>query len=195
LPEHDVSAEGVRELHAHVPQPAKADDADRLPRTDVPVTQRRVGRDAGAEERSDGGEGQPVRDAQRERFVHDDALGVAAVGDASGVCVRAVIREHWKALAELFESLCATGARATRADHAADAGQVTLAKPRDGAADADNLPDDLVPGDAGVDRVLPLVTGLVQIRMADAAIQNLNVNVARTHSTPFDRERLQVRGR
>ena len=49
--EHDVGAEGVGELHAHVAQPAEADDADLLAFADLPVAQRRVRGDAGAQQR------------------------------------------------------------------------------------------------------------------------------------------------
>ena len=119
-----MSAEGVREFHAHVPQPAKRDDANRLTGPHLPVTQRRIRRDASAEKRGDGGQVQLVGDAQRERFVDDDTLGVAAVGDAAAVGIGAVVRENREALAELLEAFTAAGARAARVDHAADAGQV-----------------------------------------------------------------------
>ena len=54
--EHDVRAEGAGELHAHVAEAAEADDADLLSGADLPVAQRRVRRDAGAEQRRGGGE-------------------------------------------------------------------------------------------------------------------------------------------
>ena len=41
-------------------------------------------------------------DAQRERLVHDEALGVAAVGDAAQVLVRRVVGEGRRPFAELL---------------------------------------------------------------------------------------------
>ena len=81
----DVGAERMGELHAHVAQPAEADDADLLALGDAPVAHRRVGRDPGAEQRRGPGEIEVGGDAQDEAFIDDDAVGVAAVGDAPEV--------------------------------------------------------------------------------------------------------------
>ena len=62
--DHDVGAERVGELHAHVAQPAEADDADLLALADAPVTHRRVGRDAGTKKRRGPGEVEVGGDAQ-----------------------------------------------------------------------------------------------------------------------------------
>ena len=56
---HGVRAEAVRELQRHVAESAEADDADLLARADVPVAQRRVGGDAGAEQRRGAGGVEP----------------------------------------------------------------------------------------------------------------------------------------
>lgn len=61
--QHDVRAEGAGELHAHVAEAAKADDADLLAGADLPVAERGVGRDAGAEQRGGGGEVHALGDA------------------------------------------------------------------------------------------------------------------------------------
>ena len=53
------------ELHPHVPEPAEADDADLLALADLPVPQRRVGRDARAQQRGRAGQVEVRRDAQR----------------------------------------------------------------------------------------------------------------------------------
>ena len=86
-------AERVGELDAHVAQPAEADDADLLALADAPVAQRRIGRDAGAEQRRGSGEVEIGGNAQNESLVDDDAVGVAAVGDAAGVLVGGVVGE------------------------------------------------------------------------------------------------------
>ena len=84
----DVGSERVGKLHAHVAQSAETDDADLLALGDAPVAHGRVGRDPGAEQRRGSGEIEVGRNAQNETFVDDDAVGVAAVGDASEVLVR-----------------------------------------------------------------------------------------------------------
>ena len=109
----------VGELHAHVAQPAETDHADLLALGDAPVAHRRVGRDPGAEERRGSGEIEVGRDAQDEVLVDDDAVGVAAVGDAAEVLVRGVVGEgHVRA--ELLEAGLAVRAGAVGVDHAAD---------------------------------------------------------------------------
>ncbi len=54
--ERDLRAKGVRELERHVAEAAEADDADLLAGADLPVLQRAVGGDAGAEQGRDRGE-------------------------------------------------------------------------------------------------------------------------------------------
>ncbi len=46
-----MRAHGVSELHAHVAEAAKTDDANFLALPDFPVLERRIGGDAGAEQR------------------------------------------------------------------------------------------------------------------------------------------------
>ena len=65
-------ADGRGELHAHVAEAAQADDADLLALADLPVTQRRVGGDARAEQRRGGGEIELVGNLEREGLVDDD---------------------------------------------------------------------------------------------------------------------------
>ena len=46
-----VRSEGFGKFHAHVPEAAEAHNSDFLSLADIPVPQRRVGRNAGAEQR------------------------------------------------------------------------------------------------------------------------------------------------
>ena len=89
-------------------------------------------------------------DAQDEPLVDDDAVGVAAVGDASEMLVRRVVGEG-QVRAELLEAGLALGAGAVGVDHAADRGEVAGLELGDGGADLGDAADDLVAGDAGVD--------------------------------------------
>ena len=118
----DVGSERTGELDAHVTQPAEADHADLLALGDAPVAHGRVGRDPGAEQRRDSGKIEVGGDAQNEAFIDDDAVGVAAVGDAPEVLVRGVVGEGL-VRAELLKASPAMGAGVVRIDQAADARQ------------------------------------------------------------------------
>ena len=88
----NVGSERMGKLHAHVTQSAETDHANLLTLGDAPVAHGRVCCDPGAEQRRGSGEIEVGRDAQNEAFVDDDAIGVAAVGDASEVLVRGSCR-------------------------------------------------------------------------------------------------------
>ena len=117
--------------------------------------------------------------AQDEVLVDDDAVGVAAVGDAAEVLVGEVVGEGHVG-AELLEAGLALGAGAVGVDHAADGGEVAGLELGDGGADLGDAADDLVAGHAGVDgghHVAPLVAGLVQVGVADAAEEDFDLHV------------------
>ena len=137
----------MRELHAHVAQSAETDDADLLALGDAPVAHGRVGGDSGAEQRRGSGEIEVRGDAQDEALVDDDAVGVAAVGDAAEVLVRGVVGER-HVRAELLEAGLALGAGAVGIDHAADRGEVAGLELGDCGADLGDAADDLMAGDA-----------------------------------------------
>ena len=123
-----------RELHAHVAQPAEPDHADLLALGDAPVTHRRVGRDSGAEQRRGPGEIEVGGDAQNEALIDDDAVGVAAVGDAAQVLVRGAVGEDL-VRAELLEASPALGTGVVGVDQAADAREVARLELRNRRAD------------------------------------------------------------
>jgi hypothetical protein len=52
-------------------------------------------------------------------------------------------------------------------------------------------PDDFMPGHHRIDRTAPLITDLMDIGMADAAVQNLDLDVMRTNFAPLKTERAQ----
>ena len=99
----DVRLEGTGELDAHVAQAAKADDPDLLAFACTPVAEWRVGRDAGAEQWRSASGVEHRRDVQHEMLVDDDALGVAAVGDAAEMRVWGAVGER-RGRAELLEA-------------------------------------------------------------------------------------------
>ena len=96
-----------------------------LPGPDLPVPQRRVGGDAGAQQRRDGGQVRfGMADLQHEALVDDDVLRVAAQRVAGRVRRRAVVGADEAVLAVLLQALVAGRAVPAAVDHAADADQV-----------------------------------------------------------------------
>ena len=195
--EDDVRAEGMGELDAHVAESAEADDADFLAFANFPVTKGRIGGDAGAEQRSGGGEIEVRGDLQREIFIDHDAIGIAAVGDAGENFVFTVVGEGGAVFAEGFVAIEATGASAAGVDEAADGGDIAFLEFFDGAADFDDAADDLVARNHGINGghdAFPLIANLMQIGVADAAEEDLDLNVLGTRIAARNGERSEGRG-
>ncbi len=70
----DLGAHRGRELDRHVTEPAETDDPDAIARLAVPLAQRRVRRDAGAEQRRGARGIEPGGDLRDEALVDDDLL-------------------------------------------------------------------------------------------------------------------------
>ena len=138
----------MSKLHAHVAQSAETDHANLLALGHTPVAHGRVGCDSGAKERRGSGEIEVGRDAQDKAFVHDDAVGVATIGDASEVLVREVVRES-HVRAELLKAGLALGTGAVGVDHAANRGKVAGLELGDSGADLGDTADDLMAGTQG----------------------------------------------
>ena len=121
---HHVRAHGMRQLDAHVAQAADADHADRVPRSHLPVAQRRVGGDARAQQRRDGGQlCLGVTDAQDVALVHHDLLGIPAERVARRVRRRPVVgADH--VVAVVLQPRVAVLAALAAIDDAADADQI-----------------------------------------------------------------------
>ena len=179
----------MSELDAHMAESAESYDADFFALADSPVMHGRVGGNAGAEKRRGSGEIEVGGDFEDEALGDDDAVGVAAIGDAAGVLVGEVIGEGHVG-AELLEALFALGAGAVGVDHAADCGEVADFELCYGGANLCDAADDLVTGDAGVDgghHTAPLVASLMQIGMTDAAEEDLDLHVILGWIAPRDR--------
>src|ERR1017187_1294842 len=166
-------------LRAHVTQPAETDHANLLAFGDAPVAHGRICCDASAEERCGPGEIEVGGDSQNEVFIDDDAIGVATVGDASEVLVRGVEGER-QVRAEILKPNLAPGAGAVRVDEAADRGELAGLVLGNCCANFGDTPDDLMAWDNRVDsghELAPLVADRMEIRVADAAEQDFNLNV------------------
>ena len=103
---------------------AKPDDAGLLTRSDLPMSQRRIGGDAGAEQWRHAGQIELAGNPQHESLVDDDRVGIAPVGRAADHFVDAVVGWVEAPFAILFQALAAGTASAAGIDHAADSGEV-----------------------------------------------------------------------
>jgi hypothetical protein len=193
----DLGAHRGRELDRHVAEPAEPDDTDPVPGLALPLDQRRVRRDAGAQERCRARGIEVARHLQHELLGDDDLLRVTAVGRRLAIHLGAVVRRRAAALAELLVVLAAVRAVAARIDEAADAGEVTDLHLLDVRADVRDPAHDLVARDHREDRLAPLFAGLMDVRMADAAEQNIDLDVVRADRAALDRRRSErlFRGR
>src|SRR6266536_4999361 len=116
-----MRSESLRKLHAHVPEAAQANNADLLSLANVPVPQRRICRNPGAQQRRCTGKVQLVGDAQYERLAHHNAVRVSAISDAAENLVLSVIGEGREVNAELLLAGEAIDALSAGTDHTADA--------------------------------------------------------------------------
>ena len=129
-----------------------------------------------------------IGNAQHEGFIHHDALGVAAVGDAAAVFVGRVVGENGSFLAKLLQVFFAASAAAAGVHQAADAGDVARLELLHFRADLGHAADDFMSRYAGVSGALPFVAHRVNIRVADAAKEDLDLNVMFTRHPAFEAE-------
>src|SRR5580704_6884542 len=169
-------------------QSPEANHANLLAFANLPVVHRRVRRDSGAQQRSGASELQIRGHAQHKVFVYHDAFRVAAVGDASQMLIGEVVSQS-KIRAELLLTRPALWASAIGVHHAADGGEVPGLELLDAGANLLHAAYDFVSGNArvhGGHHTAPLVAHLVEIGVADAAEQNLDLYVVLRRVAPRD---------
>ena len=184
-------------FHTHVAQAAETDDADLLSLGDLRVTQRRIRGNTCAQKRSGAGKIDLGRNSESKGLVDNDAVGIAAVGDATKDFVREVIGQRDAVFAEDFVTIEAGGAMVAGIEHAADGGEIAFLEILDGATDFGDATDNFVAGNAGVDGghgVLPLVANLMEVGVADAAEENFNLDVLRAGLATLEGERSERSG-
>ena len=123
---------------------------------------------------------QIFRDVQRIGFIHDDAVGITAVGQAAGNFVRGVVGESRAGRAKLLQIFLAVFASAAGIHHAADGGKIAFLEFFHVRAGLDDAADDFMSGHAGISRAFPFIAGDVNVRVADAAVKDLDLNVVWT---------------
>jgi hypothetical protein len=191
--QHHMSAKCVRKFHPHVTQAAQADNSDFFSFADFPMAQRGIGGDAGAQERRRRRQIHIPRNAQHKCFIHYDAVGVSTVSHAAALFVRGVVGEGGAVQAVLFEVVLAIFTGAARVHHATDGGNVAFLEFFDLRAGFHDASEDFVAGDARISGALPFVAGDVEVRMADAAEKNLDLDIVRVGIAALEGERSERR--
>src|SRR6266849_2032293 len=149
------------------------------------MAERRVGCDPGAQQRSGRRQVQLVRDPQHKILINHDARGIAAVGDAAGVSIFAVVGQNYP-VAVLLQSFFAAWTAPARIHHATDRGQIALLELLPLAPHLAHASDDLMTGHARVNGAAPFVSGDMQVRVTDPAEKDLNLYVPRRWITPLE---------
>ena len=96
----------------------------------------------------------------------------------------AISQNH--SVTELLQPFFAIGARPARVDHAADRDQIAFFECLDLATHLHHTTDDLVSGHARIRGGAPLISGNMQVRVADSAKKNFNLHVTRHRITTFE---------
>ncbi len=174
-----------------MPQATEADDPDPAAGPDIPGAQRRIGGDAGAQQRRGLGQLQALGHPQDEFFAHHQVLGIAAVGHLVGNAVQAVVGLGIVLAAHLFFALAALVAHLAGVHHAADGDAVADLVPLDLGADGGDPADDLVARDHGVAAGAPVVARLVQVGVADPAIEDFHRHIVGAQGATVEGERRQ----
>src|SRR5438105_3928178 len=185
------------ELDRHVAEPAEAHHADAVSLLGVPLAQRRIGGDAGAQKRRCAGRVEAGRDFQRVSLRHDDLRRVTAVRGRGPVHLGTVVGPGGALLAELLEPAAARIALAAGVDETPHARGVAHLEPGHLLADLLDPADDLVPGNDREESgsgTAPFVAHLVDVGVADPAEEDLDQHVVRPRLAALDDEGRQGTG-
>eukprot|EP01132_Coremiostelium_polycephalum_P015745 gene15744-biopygen7837 len=179
-------AHGLGELDAHMAQTAHAQNANLVASLHAVVLERRVSGDAGTEDRRGAGQVELGRDLHHEVLADHDAVGVAAHGVAA---IDPVWRGvgHGRAFEAVLLEVGVAGVAVTAGvDHAANTHQVADFVRGDAGADGGDFTDDLVARHQRVHGDAPFVACLVDVGVADAAVENFDRHVIGARATAFE---------
>ena len=159
----------------------------------LPVPQRGVGGDAGAQERGDLAEVERVGDAEDVVLVDDDVGGVAALGDGA-VPVDAAVGLRVASQAVLLLTGPAVVALAAGVDDRADPDAVADCVLGYVRSDLDHGAGDFVTDDLRVGDGTPVAADGVDVGVADAGVGDLDQDISRSDIAPGDGGRDQGLG-
>src|SRR5579871_6279932 len=161
-----MSAKSMRKFETHVSQTTQTDDTNFLSFAYFPVAQRRVGRDAGTEQRRCGSEICLFGNFESEVLIHDDAFAVATVCDTAQNFVFGVVGESGHVLAVVFQATLAVITSAAAVHQTAYRCEIAGFEFLDVSTDVGYTSGNFVSWYAGINgghKFVPFVTNLMQV--------------------------------
>jgi hypothetical protein len=151
------------------------------------VSHGRVCCDSGAQERRYSGEIEIGRDAKDKVLFDDDAVRVTTVGDTSKVHVRRVVGKSHVG-AELLKTSLTFRAGTVGVNQAADRSKVARLEFGNCRADLGDTANYLMAWCAGIygGHHAPLITDLMEVRVADTTKKDIDLNVVFARIAPRD---------
>ena len=146
-----------------------------------PMLERRIGRDACAEQRRGRRGIEVVRDAQDKSLIDGDFVGVAAKRPfvrRAAYFIFIIVGAGEAVLAILLQPVVARGAMPAAVDKAADPDQIANLVFAGAVPDGGHASDDFVSGNKRILRPAPFVSGRVNVGMADSAIKDVDHDIA-----------------
>ena len=174
----DFGSHRVGEFDSHVTKTAEANDTDFHARADLPMSERGISRDSGAEERGGGFERDSSRNGDNVVLVDSDLGGVSAVSWGFTVSLITVIGSGHSAIAVLLKASFAVLTGSAGVYEYADANSIADFPFGDIRSDGRDGSNDFVAGDHWIDRSTPFVARLVEVGVADAAVEDIDEYVA-----------------
>ena len=152
------------------------------------MTQRRIRRDACAQQRCHCREFELVGNAQYEILVDNDVVGIAAIGLTLAAAFLGAVGTGETFFAILLKSFVTTCALLAGVDHAADTGQIAGFEAFDVGTNRDHAANDFVARHQRKYRAAPFIFCLMQIRVAHAAIFDFDHHVIRARLATLEAE-------
>jgi len=122
----------------------------------------------------------PSRGARRIFLIDHNLSGVSAVGRGFTIFLIAIVGDDQTISTILLQTGSAVGALPTGIDEAANAGEIAHFELLHLIANLLDAAQDLVSRHHGVNGVAPFVANLMDIRVANATVHDLNLNIVRT---------------
>src|SRR5205807_1965530 len=179
------------ELHSHMSEPAQAYDSHLISWLAAEMAQRRVSCDPSAHQWSGFCWIKTLRDPQHITLVNNNLPGIASLGPGLRGLVEAVESERHTFLTEHLMTCPALRADAARIDNAAHPNRVTLAETSCARTMRCYPANNLVARHEREVGSAPVIAHLVQVAMANAAVENLDLNIVWPRLAPLDLERFK----
>jgi hypothetical protein len=190
-----VAPKGNAKLGSHVTQSAQPNDTKFHVGGEAEVHHWGVDCDASTEERSGSSQIKSLWDFQSESTIHNDMFAVAAVGVVAAldaVFVFGVVGPNVTVGAILFLPLATVAAVATRIHKAANTSVLTNGHVFHIGAHSNDNTTDLVTWNHGEGCLSPLLTDLMNIRVTDSSVLDLNDNIIVSHCSSGDGEGMEA---